>query len=148
MKADTKNYLGFLYCITHSETGRMYVGKKQYFYIKQPRKKGCKSLISDKSSPRFKGSCWTENGWRDYTGSSKDFNKFLKTEGNDKFTFEIIRQCRSKSELHYGEVEEMVVRGVLWKKDADGEYIYFNRQIGATRFRIPNYDGDFHGLAE
>ena len=140
MVVDTHNYLGFIYRITHKETGRFYVGKKQAFFLKQPKQRGCKSVVTDRASPKFKSACWRESDWRTYTGSSKAFTEYMKDEGKDQFTFEIIRLCRSKSHLHYAEVEAMVELGVLWKLDSNGDYLAFNRQIPATRFRIKEYN--------
>jgi hypothetical protein len=138
--ANTHDYLGFIYKITHKKTGKSYIGKRQYFYLKQPRKRGCKSITTDRSSPQWRSSCWRENSWRDYTGSSKKFNKYIKTEGKDNFTFEILGQFKNKSSLHYAEIEALVNHGVLWRKDSNGEYVFFNRQIPAIRFRVDNYE--------
>lgn len=138
LKADPYHYLGFIYRIEHVDGGA-YIGRRQYHYIKQPRKRGCKTLVTDKSSPKWKPSCWVESDWREYTGSSKKFNEFIEQEGKDKFRFEIIKQCHTKAHLHYAEVEALVEYGVLWKKNTEGRYIYFNRQIPATRFRVANY---------
>lgn len=108
--------------------------------MKQPRKYGCKTAVPDRSSPKWKQECWKESNWREYTGSSKDFNKFIKDEGINKFTFEILKQCTKKSHLHYAEVEALVMEGVLWKMQ-DGEPKYFNRQIPAVKFRVKDYGG-------
>jgi hypothetical protein len=140
MVADTHSYLGFIYHIYHKETLQAYLGRKQYFYIKQPRKKGCKTLCTDRSDSKWRSSCWKSSDWYTYTGSSKKFNEYIELEGKDAFQFDIIKQCYTKSQLHYAEVQALVDYGVLWKRNEDGDYIYFNRQIPATRFRVPNYE--------
>jgi hypothetical protein len=110
------------------------------FFLNQPKQRGCKSVVTDRASPKFKSQCWKESDWKTYIGSSKTFREFIKEEGEESFTFEIIRLCRSKSHLHYAEVEAMVEYAVLWKCDENGDHLAFNRQIPATRFRVKDYN--------
>ena len=69
----------------------------------------------------------------------------MKKFPDHTYSYHIIRQCRNKSELHYAEVEELVMRGVLRKRInpdgvADSDYEYFNRQVPATRFRVNTWE--------
>lgn len=95
--------------------------------------------MSDKSSKRFKGSCWKESEWRSYTGSSKELNAEILENGIENYTFHIVRQCVCKSHLHYSEVEELVLRGVLWRQLENESPAFYNKAIPGTRFKINNY---------
>ena len=147
LKADPYHYLGFIYLIEDKTTGRSYVGRKQYWVAKQV--KGCKSKTTDKRHPKWRGKCWKESNWRDYQGSSPSMKKWREGNPDNEYVHTILCQCYSKSELHYKEVEELVLRGVLWKKLPDGsDHEYFNRSIPATRFRVADRteeDSIFYG---
>lgn len=149
IKANPHDYLGFIYEIVDLTCGRKYVGRKQYWLVKNGTRKGCKNLVSDKRSDRWKPSCWVESDWRSYKGSSPSFTKWMKKFPDHEYSFNIVRQCYNKSELHYAEVEELVMRGALWKRInnlgstdgvADSDYEYFNRQIPATKFRVKTWE--------
>jgi len=138
LKADTKNYFGFIYIIRDITSGRKYIGKKQFFGARRVMK-GCKSKITDRQSPKWKTCCWREMAWRVYSGSSKSLDKWMTAHPDHKYVFEIIHLCRSKGVLHYLELKEMWERDVLRLKLESGEYEYFNRSIGAIRFRPPEF---------
>lgn len=127
-------YFGYIYLVTHLPTGRMYCGRKQYFRSK--RIAGCSNRVTDRQSEKFKLKCWTDSGWRIYTGSSSSLNKLIEEEGKDNFKFEILKQCRSKSHLHYEECKELWKRDVLQAKFEDGTFVYFNNSIPAQKFKI------------
>lgn len=97
---------------------------------------------SDRQSDKWKDHHWKSAAWEKYTGSSKELNKDIKEIGKVFFTFEILKQCRSKGDLHYSEIEEQVSRDVLRFKLDGGEFEYYNKQIAATRFRPPDFHTD------
>lgn len=134
VKPEPDKYLGFIYLIKDETSEKLYVGKKQYWLVK--RIKGCSHSASDKRSDGWKDKCWAPSDWRFYCGSSPTFNKWMKKHQDHTYTFHIIQQCYSKSELHYKEIEELVLRGAMWKRGADGEHLYFNRSIPAIKFRV------------
>jgi hypothetical protein len=134
VEADPDNYFGFIYII-ESRLGRKYIGKKQYFLSANRKQK-----ITDRQSSQWKDELWKESDWKTYTGSSKELNKDIRKYGKEMFLFTILRNCRSKGDLHYAEIEEQVKRNVLKEKSEEGEYIYYNKSIAAIRFRPP----DFH----
>ena len=117
---------GFVYLITNTVNGRLYIGKKQYYHIRYVkvngrRRKSCKS-----------------SGWEYYTGSSKELNKDIKKYGKDKFKFEILWNCTTRSVLHWMEIVEQVDSRVMTKTiDGSNERRYYNKQIAAIRF-IPS----------
>lgn len=95
---------GFIYCITNTVLNKKYIGKKQMQTV-QKRKP-----LKGKKNKR----CTTiETDWKTYTSSSNELNNDIKQYGKDKFVFEIIRFCCSKSELAYFEAKEQFDRNVL-----------------------------------
>ena len=133
VEADPDNYFGFIYII-ESRLGRKYIGKKQYFLSANRKQK-----ITDRQSSQWKDELWKESDWKTYTGSSKELNKDIKKYGKEIFLFTILRNCRSKGDLHYAEIEEQVKRNVLKEKSENGEYVYYNKSIAAIRFRPPDF---------
>jgi len=138
LKADPYHYFGFIYIITDETTGRKYIGKKQYWSAKH-RIKGCKSKVTDRQSKQWKCKCWKDHNWRDYKGSSPSLAKWMKDNPDNNYTYEIIKQCRSKGSLHYHELKMLWDMNVLTETFEDGEYVYFNRSIGAIKFRPPKF---------
>lgn len=136
-KADPYNYFGFIYIIRDLTTGRNYVGKKQYWL--STKAKRCKGKITDRQSEKWKCRCWKESDWRSYKGSSKSLNKWMKENPDNDYDFIILYQCRSKGILHYKELKELWERDVLATKMESGDYLYFNRSIGAIKFRPPEF---------
>ena len=133
-KPDPDNHLGFIYLIKDETAHKYYVGKKQFWLAK--RAKGCKGSSTDKRSKDWKQKCWVESDWMNYKGSSPTLFKWMRQYPDNLYTYHILHQCYSKSELHYKEIEELVLRGVMWKRGEDGDYLYFNRSIPAIRFRV------------
>ena len=138
LKADTKNYFGFIYIIRDLKSGRKYIGKKQFFGARRVMK-GCKSKVTDRQSPKWKSCCWREMAWRTYSGSSKSLDKWRTKNPDHEYVHEIIHLCRSKGVLHYMELKEMWDRDVLKGRLSSGEHRYFNRSIGAIKFRPPEF---------
>lgn len=91
---DPKKYLGFLYLITNKNTGRKYLGRKQYWITR-------------------KGKRIKESDWRTYTGSSPDLNRDIKNIGLGKFKFEILAQVNSKGSLRYLEANIQHKKDIL-----------------------------------
>ena len=101
---DIKIYPAFVYVIKHNTQGWKYLGKKNTIMKKRGKMR--------------------ESYWRNYWGSSKAFKDFVKQEGKENFTREIIRLCRSKVEATYYEAKYQMERDVLLKPDE-----YFNRLL-------------------
>ena len=106
--------VGFVYLITNTTNGRMYIGKKlARFKRSRPPLKG------RKNKRRYK----VDSDWRNYYGSSDDLTIDVNKFGKDKFTREILFYCKSKAELSYVEAREQFARKVLESKD------YYNGHI-------------------
>lgn len=106
--------VGFVYLITNTKTGRMYVGKKlAKFKRSRPPLKGRKN----------KRRHTVESDWQDYYGSSDLLIEDVNKLGKEKFKREILYFCRSKGECNYLEAKEQFARGVLESDD------YYNGHI-------------------
>lgn len=75
------------------------------------------------------------SNWKEYCGSSKNLLTHMKSHPKCEYSFEILKQCRSRGVLSYCEVEEQWDRKVLTSELDSGDYEYFNKAIGAIRFR-------------
>ena len=106
--------VGFVYQITNTTNGRMYIGKKlARFKRSRPPLKG------RKNKRRFQ----VDSDWRDYFGSSDELLADIAKIGKEKFIREILFYCYSKAELNYVEAREQFARKVLESND------YYNGHI-------------------
>ena len=102
--------VGFVYLITNTENGRMYVGKKLSRF-KTTRYKMHTQKNGKKVRKKIRGA--VSSDWQDYYGSSDQLNRDVETLGKDRFRREILYYCRSKAELNYVEAREQFARKVL-----------------------------------
>lgn len=98
---DATNYFGFVYLITHTPTGRKYVGKKFFTksQTKQVKGKKKKSRIS--------------SDWINYWGSNEELKNEVRERGEEQYVREILHLCKTKSECSYWETFEIFIRGAL-----------------------------------
>jgi hypothetical protein len=122
--------VGFVYQITNTTNGRMYIGKKLAKF-----KRSRAPLKGRRNKRRYK----VESDWQDYYGSSDDLTIDIKRLGADTFMREILFYCKSKSELSYVEAREQFARKVLESND------YYNGHIrvrvhgkGILKEKAPN----------
>ena len=101
---------GFVYLITNTVSGRMYVGKKLSKF-KTTRYKMHTQKNGKKVRKKIRGA--VDSGWQDYYGSSDQLNRDIESLGRDQFLREILYYCRSKAELNYVEAREQFSRKVL-----------------------------------
>ena len=109
-----KDCVGFVYQITNTTNGRMYIGKKLARF-----KRSRKPLKGRVNKRRYS----VDSDWKDYYGSSDELLIDLKKIGKDKFTREILFYCKSKAQLSYVEAREQFARKVLESND------YYNGHI-------------------
>ena len=108
-----EEFQGFVYIITDINTGRKYIGKKNFWKPKiLPKTKKRKRRVRTR----------TESDWRSYFGSSEEV-KILVEERSEDFKREIIRLCKSKGEMTYFEMKEQFDRDVLFREDYYNEFI-------------------------
>ena len=99
-----EDVVGFVYMITNTTNGKMYIGKKlAKFKRSRPPLKG------RKNKRRYK----VNSDWQDYYGSSDALAKDLQQLGKEKFVREILYYCNSKAECNYVEAREQFNRKVL-----------------------------------
>jgi len=112
--------VGFVYLITNTTNGRMYIGKKLAKFSKTTQK-----TVKLKNGNKRKKKIRTkvDSDWRDYYGSSPELTKDVEQIGKDNFTREILYYCKSKAECSYIEAREQFSRRVLESKD------YYNGHI-------------------
>lgn len=123
MPADT---FGFVYLVTHTPSGKKYLGKKQ--------------LISNRTLPPLKGTkrkrkVQKESDWKTYYGSQSEVKQLVK-ESKDKLEFvrEILIFTSTKKQLTYFETKLQFVNEVLENDE------YLNSNILGKFFRKDLYD--------
>ena len=123
MPADT---FGFVYLVTHTPSGKKYLGKKQ--------------LIANRTLPPLKGQkkkrkIQKESDWKTYYGSQTEVKQLVK-ESKDKLEFvrEIIIFTSTKKQLTYFETKLQFVNEVLENDE------YLNSNILGKFFRKDLYD--------
>ena len=113
-------HLGFVYQITHKQSGKSYIG--------------CKHLWKFKKRKRVRAS-----EWRYYYSSGKYLKPHIEELGPDSFTFVILMLCDNKRDLYYNEEKIQMQLGVLESEE------YYNAHVGGRRFYRPvrSYDDEF-----
>ena len=130
---DPSQYFGFMYQIHELDTGRLYVGIKQYWFSSGKSKRRCMDKQSEKWTPHH----WKESDWRSYTGSSKKLNQEIKSKGLENYEFSIIGQYPCSRSLRYAEANYLHKVDALTLKNDEGEYVYYNESIQDIKFRPP-----------
>ena len=106
--------IGFVYIITNTTNGRMYIGKKLAKFSKTTYKTvKLKNGTKKKKKIRSK----IDSDWQEYYGSSVELTADIAKLGTDKFKREILYYCKSKSECSYIEAREQFSRKVLESDD-------------------------------
>jgi len=123
LRPNPKKAFGFLYEITNLETGRQYLGRKQYHRYRKRKRIG-------------------DNDWHTYTGSSKDLNEDIRRLGRGCFCFRLLRNFLTRGGLVYAEANLLHKRDVLTRRLTnvdDSPRHYYNKQIGAIKFIPKEY---------
>lgn len=111
-----QGYVGFVYMITATKTGRRYIGKKLF-----TKAKTLKPLKGKTRKRRSR----VQSDWAEYFGSSDELKSDVKEQGPENFTREILRLCSSKAETSYWETYEIFSRHALI------DPIYYNKWVSA-----------------
>lgn len=104
-------HFGFVYLITHTQSGRKYIGKKFFTKSKTTQVKGKKKKTRVSSD------------WMTYWGSNLLLQEEVKTNGEDQYVREILHLCKTKSELSYYETWEIFSRHALLNES------YYNQWV-------------------
>lgn len=123
VKPNPNNYFGFVYVIIDHYNKMYYIGKKQYHRHRTKKVKGRKNRV------RY----IEDSDWPNYTGSNNKLNAMIDKLGKEYFTFKILKNYKTKSGLHYGEVEAQIINRALVKDN------YYNGQVSATKFKPKEY---------
>ena len=106
---DYKSYYGFIYKITHVQTGKYYIGRK-YFWFKK--------TLPPLKGKRRKRRTLVESDWKTYFGSCKSLDKDITKYGEGAFHREILTYCKDKWECSYFELLEQIRLDVLHDKNS------------------------------
>ncbi len=111
---------GFVYLITNTQSGRMYIGKKLAKFSKTKYK-----MHTQKNGKKVRKKIKSkiDSDWKTYYGSSNALTTDIETLGTENFTREILFYCNSKAECSYIEAREQFTRKVLESDD------YYNGHI-------------------
>ena len=123
---------GFIYRVTHTPSGKAYIGKKVLMY--QKKVKLTKKELLEYShvagrKPAYK-LAMTESDWQNYYGSNKEIVAMLKEGKKDEFKREILCLASNKKLLTYYECKYLFIYQVLEKPDE-----FFNDNILGKFYR-------------
>jgi len=104
-------HFGFVYLITHTQSGRKYIGKKFFTKSKTTQVKGKKKKTRVSSD------------WMTYWGSNLLLQEEVKKNGEDQYVREILHLCKTKSECSYWETWEIFSRHALLNES------YYNQWV-------------------
>jgi hypothetical protein len=109
-----EKYVGFVYIITNTVSGKKYIGKK----LSKFSKTNIKTVIlknGNKKKKKIKSKI--DSDWKTYWSSSKEVVEDAKTLGFDRFTREILMFCLSKGTASYFEAKLQMQNEVLEHPD-------------------------------
>lgn len=109
-----EEYQGFVYLITELDTGKKYIGKKNFWRPKVLPK-------NSKRSRRVRTR--TESDWKRYYGSSEQLQHLVESRGSERFRRDILHLCKTKGEMSYYEAKLQFERDVLLSDEYYNEFI-------------------------
>lgn len=115
-----EEYIGFVYLITNTISGKMYIGKKLSKFAKTTYKV-VKLKNGTKKRKKIRGK--VDSDWQEYYGSNDTLKADVIKLGPENFQREILYYCKTKAECSYIEAREQFSRRVLESDD------YYNGQI-------------------
>ncbi|HEY4062307.1 MAG TPA: hypothetical protein VGM30_10425 [Puia sp.] len=126
---------GFIYKITNTKTGSIYIGKK-HFYSSRKKALRKNELSADKRKKTYQ-LVRKESDWLSYWSSSTDLQKDVKEKGEQDFTREIIALSCSPKFLGYLELKYMINFDVLTVRSYNGNIAgkYYTRDMQSNCFK-------------
>ena len=115
-------FIGFIYVIKQLSTSRMYIGKKKLWFKKTALKTVVVKSTGLKKKKKIRS--LVPSDWLTYYGSSSALLAEIEKCGEQDFVREIIRFCKTETELTYYEAREQFVTDCLLKPTE-----YFNEWI-------------------
>lgn len=122
---------GFVYQITHTPTGRSYIGKKVLYFTRKV--KLTKKEVSEQSGPGRKPTTklvTKESDWVGYYGSNKEFLSLTKEHPKEEFKKEILELATGKKMLTYYECKYLFKYGAI-----ENNQLYYNDNILGKFYR-------------
>jgi len=109
-----EEYQGFVYQIIELDTGKKYIGKKNFWKPKVlPITKSRKRRVRTR----------VDSDWRDYYGSSEQVKLLIEEKGSGNYRREILRLCKTKGEMSYYEAKLQFELDVLLSDEYYNEFI-------------------------
>jgi hypothetical protein len=121
-----ENTYGFVYKVTHTPTGKSYIGKKVLYFNKKT-KLGKKEIATQKTGPGRKPTTkivTKESDWKTYYGSEPEIKKLLVENRHNEFEKVILKLVDNKKLLTYFEIKYQFIFEVLEQPDK-----WFNNNI-------------------
>ena len=112
---DIGDFFGFVYCITNTNNGRKYIGRKYFYAFRTPKGKKRKQK--------------QESDWKKYYGSCPELKEDLKLYGKLQFKREILSLHKTKGQCNYEETRQLFFYNVLTEATNDGTPAYYNSNI-------------------
>ena len=109
-----EDYQGFVYIITEFDTGKKYIGKKNFWRPKTLPK-------NSKRARRVRTK--VESDWREYYGSNQKLQLLVEQRGESNYKRTILRLCKTKGEMSYYEAKLQFEFDVLLREDYYNEFI-------------------------
>jgi len=109
-----EEFQGFVYIITELDTGKKYIGKKNFWRPK---------VLPKNSKRSRKVRTRVESDWRTYYGSNTNLQTLREEKGPDNYRRDIIRLCRTKGEMSYYEAKAQFDNDVLFSDEWYNEFI-------------------------
>jgi hypothetical protein len=112
---DINEYEGYIYMTTILDTGRKYIGKKNFFHNTNVKlgKKELANLPIARGKKPSKKKVTKESDWKTYYGSAQEIKDSVKQYPKERITRTLIRLCKSKKELTYYECKYLFDYNVL-----------------------------------
>jgi hypothetical protein len=112
---DINEYEGYIYITTILDTGRKYIGKKNFFHNTNVKlgKKELANLSTARGKKPSKKKVTKESDWKTYYGSAQEIKDSVKQYPKERITRTLIRLCKSKKELTYYECKYLFDYNVL-----------------------------------
>ena len=123
---DIDDFFGFVYCITNTNNGRKYIGRKYFYAYRTP--KGKKRKVKQ------------ESDWKKYYGSCPELKEDIKRYGKEQFKREIMSIHKAKGLVNFEETRQLFHHNVLTEALNDGTPLYYNSNI-LGRYMRKDYFG-------
>ena len=123
---DIGDFFGFVYCITNTNNGRKYIGRKYFYAYRTP--KGKKRKVKQ------------ESDWKKYYGSCPELKEDIKRYGKEQFQREIMSIHKAKGLVNFEETRQLFHYNVLTEALDDGTPLYYNSNI-LGRYMRKDYFG-------